>query len=118
MFDPYSFLGIARDISADDQYCYETGYRTCINRAYYAAHLISKQCLESKGCKFTKEKSVHQQVIDKLASKNPHAKNLLYSLRKQRTNADYNMRITIYDSDASESIETADEIVKELNQLK
>jgi uncharacterized protein (UPF0332 family) len=116
--DPYSFLEIARDISVDTEYCYETGYRTCINRAYYAAHLISKQYLESKGCKFTRDRSVHKQVIDELAKRNQYARDLLYDLKNKRTDADYNMNITIYETSVSESIETADEIVNEINQLK
>jgi uncharacterized protein (UPF0332 family) len=78
MIDPSSFLDIANDMFSDDKYCHEIGYRTCVNRAYYAAHNISKQYLESTGCKFSSDLSVHKQVIEELYKKDSQARNLLY----------------------------------------
>lgn len=116
-FDPSFFLNVARDISLDGQYCYEAGHRTCINRAYYAAYLVSRGYLESLGYSTSTSISAHRDVIDKFAGQNQKVRGLLHNLFKLRKDADYKLNIPIEKNDADYSISMAEEILEEIEQM-
>jgi hypothetical protein len=66
VFDPNKFLNLAIYLRIDSNRNYDTEskYRTVIGRAYYAAFLFSKKFLEEeKHRRFSKDKSVHEQVV-------------------------------------------------------
>lgn len=116
-FDPSFFLEVARDISSDDHYCYEAGHRTCINRAYYAAHLISRGYLESLGYNTSAGTSAHRDVIDKFTGQNQKVRGLLHNLFKLRKDADYKLNVPIEKKDADYSISMAEEILEEIKKM-
>lgn len=94
-FDPQLLLDLADKLCNDTNYHDESKYRTSISRAYYAAYLTARDKLESNGVSFSKNTTVHKEVIDKLRQKNRIAGNMLFNLRKERNKADYELDIEI-----------------------
>lgn len=120
-FDPQHFMNLATKLIIDTNYADEARYRTSISRAYYAAHLVSRKKLEEIGITFPVEKDkakIHQMVIDSLKGKNKIVGNMLWQLRQQRNDADYELikQFNKYGTELLMSI--AEHVIKEANSLK
>ncbi len=94
-FDPQHFLSLATNLIGDTNYNEEARYRTAISRAYYAAHLVSRKRLESKGYTFSISTKIHKNVIDSMKKENFHIGDMLFQLHKKRKDADYELNKTI-----------------------
>lgn len=95
LFDPERFLEIANKILADRQYHDESGWRTAIGRAYYAAFLAVMKRLQSLGSTFADADRIHRDVIQELMKRNTGLANQLDQLREKRVDADYHMDAVI-----------------------
>lgn len=116
VFDPLSFLELANTLSADVNYEDEAVYRTSTGRAYYAAYLICRRYLEINGDAISGT-TTHKEVIDKIRGKNPHVGSLLYRLRRNRNEADYDVGTPYRKGFAISSIKLAQIIVDKIDNF-
>ncbi len=116
-FDPLHFLNLATSLSVDEKYDIEARCRTSISRAYYAAHLISRNKLESKSSRFSKDGKAHEEVIEQMKKKNPHIGDMLYQLRRKRNDADYKLNINFSPFTTNTYISYAETIIEEVMEL-
>lgn len=115
MFDPMEFFQIARKLYADSGTLDSGMARTCINRAYYAAHLVvrEKYKIRNDGA------GSHAAVIDHLKRKSPVLGNKLANLFIHRKEADYILNIPgkpITKRNSGIAIKQAGEILKSLGK--
>lgn len=134
--DPKEFLNLATGLFIDGEYNKEARYRTCISRAYYAAHLFTREKLEKLGFLFPIEKGerkgvIHDIVIealkglkeeDKIAWGKRREKKTwekLSKLRLKRGDADYDLNENFQDMEKSVRlyIKNADDIIKKVDKL-
>lgn len=115
VFDPSSFLELANNLHLDANYENEAVYRTSTSRAYYAAHLICRKHFEKKDGAFSKSANAHQEVMDSVKKKDPHISSLLYKLRKQRNDADYEMDTPYRKGFANSSLMLAQKIIDKID---
>lgn len=116
-FDPRCFLNLSYQLSDDITYDEESKYRTSISRAYYAAFLISRTYLESEDFTLSSTRSVHQEIIEYMKDVNYLVSNLLIKLRKNRTDADYNLTMLVKKGITNSSIRCAQQIIDEVNNM-
>lgn len=116
-FDPQHFLDLATNIISDTKYHDEARYRTSISRAYYAAHLVSRKKLESKGYNFPIDENIHKNVIDCMKKINYYIGDMLYQLKQKRKDADYevNKQITNYLTTYSKTL--AEAVIEGANRI-
>ncbi|MBM3242151.1 HEPN domain-containing protein [Candidatus Poribacteria bacterium] len=84
--------------------------RTIISRIYYSAHHLSRYILRRVGLRpETWRRNVHQMVIDEIHRQfvtsnlmNAQIVSFLEIMRRHRVNADYQLHLTISESDAEE----------------
>lgn len=114
-YDPSSFLNLAVTLCEDSNYHDESRFRTAISRAYYAAHLISRNSLESKGIILDKDSNIHWEVIRLMKEKDRHTGDMLSKLRKHRNDSDYDMNIEIKKGVVLRSLKLCDEIIKKVD---
>ncbi len=124
-FDPIKFLDIATKLLIDINYDEETRYRTCISRAYYAAHLFTREKLKSTGVVIRIEKDerigiIHDKVIDALARKNKKLGEMFLDLRERRGDADYDLykKFSGYGYGVASDISNAEFIINEVDKFK
>jgi uncharacterized protein (UPF0332 family) len=111
-FDPQHFLDLATVLINDTKYGNEARFRTSISRAYYAAHLISRNKLELKGYSFSTDDKIHWKVIEGMIKENFYIGDMLY-----RNDADYdlNKEITNYMTIYSKTL--AEAVIEEANKI-
>ncbi len=120
-FDPQHFLDLATNLIGDAEYNVEARYRTSISRAYYAAHLISKEKLEEIGITFPVKQDkaeIHRMVIGSLRKKNKGVGDMLWNLRQKRNDADYDLNIEFNKYGTQLLLSVAENVIKEANSLK
>lgn len=117
VFDPCLFLNLSSALAEDSNYEDESKYRTSISRAYYAAFLLSRSYLESLNYSFSPESNVHKKVIDYMKNENSFISSLLFKLRNNRNNADYNLNDQIKKGITISSIKSAQMIIDEIRKL-
>lgn len=120
-FDPRRFFDLATNLISDTEYNIEARYRTSISRAYYAAHLISKEKLEEIGITFpvTQNKAeIHKMVIVSLKSKNKVVGDMLWDLRRKRNDADYDLNIEFNKYGTEIVLSVTETVIKEASSLK
>lgn len=123
-FDPRSFLDLATKLLYDSNYSEEDArYRTCISRAYYAAHLFTVKKFKELGIHIKIEKDerkgvVHDKVIDILAMKNKNLGEILSKLRDRRGEADYVLGIKFTEYGVGLYIADAEYIIDDVDKLK
>ena len=134
--DPMEFLDLSTKLFIDKNYEKEAKYRTCTSRAYYAAHLFTKEKLEKLGFAFPIEKDerkgvIHDKVIvalmslkekDKITWGRRKEKKLwqrLKDLRDRRGDADYILNINFRNMEDSVRLDitAADDIIKKVDKL-
>ena len=94
-FDPYQFLEIANDI-LDIRYLQTPGgYRTSVNRVYYASFLYIRKFIQEAGIRIRQDYNQHEDVITILKEHDYFRGDLLYKLRRERNKADYNLNANI-----------------------
>ncbi|MFQ6042795.1 MAG: hypothetical protein ACE5PV_18210 [Candidatus Poribacteria bacterium] len=99
--------------------------RTIISRIYYSAHHLSRYLLRSVGLRpDTWRRNVHQRVIDEMRRQfvttnmmNAEVAAFLKDMRRNRVNADYQLRTTISESDVEDMFEIFDAYLNECKQL-
>ena len=116
MFDPVEFFHIARKLYNESEKLDSGMARTCINRAYYAAHLVVREKYKIKDT----GKSAHTTVIDCFKKKSPVHGNQLSALFFKRKEADYELDDSldnpITKRDAGSAIKKATEILESLGK--
>ena len=122
-FDPRSFLDLATKLLYDANYGEDARYRTCISRAYYAAHLFTKEKLKEIGATINIEKDerkgvIHDKVIDTLETKNKNLGEMLAKLRDRRGDADYILGAKFTGYGIGLYIADAEYIINEVDKLK
>lgn len=122
-FDPRSFLDLATKLLYDSNYREDTRYRTCISRAYYAAHLSAAKKFKELGIPIKIEKDerkgvIHDKVIDTLEMKNKKLGEMLSNLRDRRGEADYVLGIKFTGYGVGLYIADAEYIIDEVDKLK
>ena len=124
-FDPIKFLDIATKLLYDTKFDEETRYRTCTSRAYYAAHLFTREKLKGIEITIKIEKDekigiIHDKVIHALAGKNKKLGEMLFDLRERRGDADYdlNKKFSGYGYAVGLDISNAEFIINEVDKLK
>lgn len=116
-FDPCLLLNLSSSLFQDDKYDEEAKYRTSISRAYYAAFLISRTYLESKGWYFDPAGTVHKEVISHMKKDSTLVGTLLFKLRQDRNDADYNLDKKVEQGITRRSIKYAQQVLEEVNKL-
>lgn len=116
-FDPQHFLNLATKLAIDTNYSDEARYRTSISRAYYAAHLVSRKKLESKGYSFSIDENIHWKVIDCMKKENYHIGDMLFQLKRKRKDADYEVNINITNYMTNYSNNLAEAIIEGANTI-
>lgn len=135
-FDPIKFLKLANDLFVDGNYDEEEKYRTCVSRAYYAAHLFTREKLKKlkriTGTEVDERKGeMHQKVIDALKYMKEENKIVwgekkekklwqrLNKLKLKRGDADYNLNenFQYMEKTVKFYIEDADDIIQRVNKL-
>ena len=99
--------------------------RTIISRIYYSAHHLSRHLLRGVGLRpDTWRRNVHQRVIDGIQRRfvatntmNAQMVPLLRDMRRNRVNADYQLRTTIGESDVENMLEMFDIYLNECRRL-
>lgn len=114
-FDPCYFLKLSYQLRDDGNYQDESGYRTSVSRAYYAAFLVSRTYLESKKYPLSPSGKAHKEVIDHMAGINILVRNMLFQLRRNRTTADYYLNIEVKKGLANSSLISAQKIIDEVS---
>lgn len=123
-FDSIKFLDLATRLLYDKNYVNEDArYRTCISRAYYAAHLFTKKKLKEMGIVIKTEKDerkgvIHDKVIEALKKKNEPLADMLNDLREKRGFADYDLNEKFKEYGVGLDIANAEFIIKEVDKLK
>lgn len=122
-FDPRSFLDLATKLLYDTNYGEDARYRTCASRAYYAAHLFTKEKLKEIGATINIEKDerkgvIHDKVIDALSRKNKNLDEMLARLRDKRGEADYVLDAKFAGYGIGLDITNAEYIIDEVGKLK
>ncbi len=120
-FDPHHFLDLATNLIGDTEYNVEARYRTSISRAYYAAHLISKEKLEEIGITFPVKQDkaeIHRMVIVSLKNKNKVVGDMLWDLRRKRNEADYDLNTEFNKYGTQVLLSVAETVIKEASSLK
>lgn len=122
-FDPRSFLDLATKLLYDQSYSEDARYRTCVSRAYYAAHLFTKEKLKEIGITISVEKDerkgvIHDKVIEALIKKNKNLGEMLARLRDRRGDADYILSAKFVGYGIGLDITNAEYIIDEVGKLK
>jgi uncharacterized protein (UPF0332 family) len=122
-FDPRSFLDLATKLLYDQSYDEDARYRTCISRAYYAAHLFTKEKLKEIGVTISIGKDerkgvIHDKVIDALTKKNKPLGEMLTRLRDKRGDADYVLNAKFVGYGIGLDITNAEYVIDEVDKLK
>ncbi len=99
--------------------------RTILSRIYYSAHHLSRYILRRVGLRpDTWRRNVHQRVIDEMRRQfvvtnmmNVEVAAFLKDMRRNRVNADYQLRTTISESDVEGMFEIFDVYLNECKQL-
>jgi uncharacterized protein (UPF0332 family) len=94
MFDPKDFLSLTEGVLAGIYPQTEEFRRSAVSRAYYSAHLASREYLLSKSKVRVQSdgKVRHNDVIDAFASsRDPSLKHKLHQLKSMRESADYRL---------------------------
>lgn len=116
MFDPVEFFHIARKIYKESDDLDSGAARTCINRAYYAAHLVVREKYKIKN----DGAGSHTAVIDHYKKRDSTLGNKLSTLFMSRTDADYKLedrlKNPITKRDSGKAIKQAEEILKSLGK--
>jgi uncharacterized protein (UPF0332 family) len=105
VFDPLSFLPLAKKLAEGD----EASVRTSISRAYYSCFLTARGKL---GLARESVPEVHRKVIQKLHSYNHFAANSLHLLRLMRNRADYQTGVRVAREEAIQALGLADRILR------
>ena len=109
MFEPVKFFYLARELhykgGEDSSY-----YRTSINRAYYASHLIAK----TKAKITSNGRGCHIDTVKYYRKKDKKLGNQLNDLFCRRCDADYNLHKSFTGRDSGLAIQMAEEILKKL----
>lgn len=124
MFNPEDFLTCAKNLSsqAND----EKIARTCIGRAYFAAHLIAREKIRryfpNELQNLKRKGDEHRFVRDKLVErKHPDIKNKLVELAKKRGRADYNLAhyqsLTDQQKEVSKAIQLCENVISLLSTV-
>lgn len=116
-FSPETFLEIAKYLR-DNKTISEIGrFRTSINRAYYAAFLLSRTRLELKGKSFKKE-AQHQDVRDYLKDLNQDfVATQLETLFSYRVDADYILKAEINKALCDKCILLSETIIESIEEI-
>ncbi|HIE29612.1 TPA: hypothetical protein EYP66_20265 [Candidatus Poribacteria bacterium] len=99
--------------------------RTIISRIYYSAHHLSRYLLRRVGLRpETWRRNVHQRVIDEIHRQfvatnmmNAQMIPLLRDMRRNRINADYQLRTTISEGDVEDMFDMFDVYLNECRRL-
>lgn len=126
-FDPKGFLILAKTLCNDLNYSNESGFRTCISRAYYSAFLICRTFLETRHrMRIPRGPIAHKKVVQGLRrrrvlrtlvglpfNRRHTIADVLDDLRKSGRNiADYDLIVRIARRDASSWIRDAEYVIR------
>jgi uncharacterized protein (UPF0332 family) len=99
--------------------------RTIVSRIYYSAHHLSRYLLRRVGLRpETWRRNVHQRVIDEIHRQfaatnmmNAQIIPFLEIMRRHRVNADYQLHLTISESDVEEIFDIFDAYLNECRRV-
>ncbi len=112
MFAPVDFFYLARELHYSPIKPLDASYRSCVNRAYYAAFLAAREKAKIKN----DDRSVHQKVIEYYTNKKETTlANRLKTLRALRQDADYELSNNITDRETASALRYANLILASLN---
>ena len=112
---PEEFCSLAKQLSNDNDYKSETVRRTVIGRIYYGCFLKARNKFGVHGLNLKKRTEIHQLVAMNLTKYDPKLGDFLKKLRKKRNKADYDIHLTITDSEVNFTILIADQLLLHLN---
>lgn len=113
-FDPLDFLQVTNSVLIGGVSQTEEFRRTAVSRAYYSAHLVSREFLLSKAKVRVQPggKVLHNDVIDAFGnSRDPSLKHKLHQLKLMRETADYRLTSTVSLGDVQNASDLANELV-------
>ena len=123
MFDPRRYLALARHVLAatDD----EAAARSALSRAYYAAFLVARDYVEGRGIRARarsgRRLGSHERVIfsvgmipDDFAIT---MRNMLFRLKRLRTNADYDLDYADSRKHVADALEDAKRVIAWIDAL-
>lgn len=111
-FKPRKFLKLASDLINDKKYEEISRIRTSIGRAYYAAHLFTKEKMERLGYNVPDDHTVHRFVIDELMDRGDTTiGGKLDRLFEKRRIADYRMDTPLNMGEGRYCVRLSDEVI-------
>jgi len=115
-FNPVEFLNLAKTLTNDQNYNYESAFRTSISRAYYSAFLWCRTWLEGLGFSFPRNQDAHALVIKNMRAKGKYMPaDALKNLRHYgRNEADYNLKKSFTVTDVSYWIQLAEYVLNSI----
>jgi uncharacterized protein (UPF0332 family) len=121
-FDWSAYLDLAKELNDNLTSHREAKQRSVVSRAYYAAFHLAKEYLEQvEGHSIPRTADAHRYVGTQfLVSVDPRRQLIasqLVRLRRLRNQADYAARFPALASIATQSIETAEDIIEALRSL-
>ena len=117
-FRPRKFLKLATRLIDDKKYEEPSRIRTGIGRAYYAAHLFTKEKMERSGYSLPDDHTVHQFIIDELMDRGDTTiGSKLDRLLEKRRIADYYMDTPLYTDEGRYCIRISAEVISDVELL-
>ncbi len=122
VFDPIKFLDLAKELN-DPHRNDQARYRSSISRAYYSAHLFTREKMKEIGIHIKIEVDenigkMHKKVIDALRNKDDTLGGMLSALMRERHNADYKMEYIFDWYRTATNIQNAEFIIKEVDKFR
>jgi uncharacterized protein (UPF0332 family) len=112
MFNALGFFKLADKFKLSTD---ESEIRTAISRAYYAAFLISREWVRTKGWRIYDDGNDHREVPNGLQiNQRRLAGSKLRSLRRHRRNADYVLTRSVNNNDANYAVNLAKNVINEI----
>lgn len=115
MFNPLDFLDFVKDLTISNHE--EAKVRTIISRAYYAAFLVMREWLKTKGYKFPKgrKESLNHENVQNflfLETQQRGPKDRLHMLRQLRNDADYDLNKQLSSTHVQKAITLAENVIR------
>jgi hypothetical protein len=123
MFDPRQYLSLAENVLAAR--ADEAALRSAVSRAYYAAFLVAREYIDDRGItgrpRSGRRLGSHERVIFSVGAipdaSSVTMRNLLFGLRRLRTNADYDLDSISDQRQVSDALEDAHRVIAWLDAL-
>ena len=111
---PRDLLDLSKQIYSQNDS--EAAYRTTVSRSYYSAFYLSSECCKKDG--LHEHGNTHEGVIRALQNSQKHqtAGNMMHTLRRCRTDADYKLKKPVNASHARKMLSMTEALHKAMAQ--